>query len=163
MEETQKKYVYVIIESTGEYEDKYDRPICVVDTEDDAKSHIKTLKEALEKRDRLAIKDVFSEYGNEDVYDFTHMLDEFKDQLIKKLFPRFNEIKDVDEVYLEEELTEEEADIFYRLSEQEELSKWMKETKGYSDDVISATIEYNYSSYDERDPYYHYRKVPFKS
>ena len=151
---------FVIEYSCGEYDCHISGPLAIYDTREEAESFIESEKAWKRKVKSLAIRDIESwekdyietEDGNCPGDHYYHLETEFRDWLWKK----FMGDKD------DSELTEEDYQRYDEISEDEWFPKYMKDVKGYSDDVIEATLEYNDSNDHSRyNTYYHISEVPY--
>lgn len=142
---------YVVCYSCGQYEDRSEGPLGVYDTREDAQQFIDSEKEWKKKTKKLAIRD--SDYGGEDEAREDHyykLYEEYQDWIWKKVAGNKSS----------EELVDEDYEKYYEFFEEEWFPKFMKE-KGYSDDIIEATMAFNDSSdYSRYNTYYYIKEVP---
>ena len=148
---------YVVCYSCGQYEDRSDGPLGVYDTREDAQQFIDGEKEWKKKTKKLAIRDsdYYSSFDNKDEKttdkdQYYKLYEEYQDWIWKKVAGNKSE----------EELVDEDYEKYNEFYEEEWFPKFMKE-KGYSDDIIEATIAFNDpSDYSRYNTYYYIKEVP---
>lgn len=151
---------YVVSYSCGQYDDSSEGPIGVYDTREDAQKFIETEKSWKREMRKLAIRDLeswepgFIEFSEDDQSSsnyYSNLLEEYREWLWKIAMGDKSE----------DELTEEDYRRYDDFMEDEWLPKFMKE-KGYSGEVIEATIAINdYSDYSRYNTHYYIKEVPY--
>ena len=144
---------FVVMSSSGQYEDRFSSPIGIYDNRDMAQEFIDSEESWKVKTRELAIRDIepwedgyilekmsIDDFGTELSNYYSELLDKYNDWLWKLAT---NNKK-------EEELTEEDYDRYDSYLDDEWFPKFMKEL-GYDDDVIEATI--NFNDYDDLSRY----------
>jgi hypothetical protein len=144
---------YVVSQSHGEYEDRYETPIGVYDTREAAEKFIEGEIEWKKRTKQIAIKNIIISEWDEtkNSYDYDNLEEAYSKWLWDTV------IGDKPE----EEVTNEEYEKLDDCSMDEWLPKFMAE-KGYSKEVIEATMIYNdWSDYSRYRQWYYVKEVPY--
>lgn len=130
--------VYIVMQSTGQYEDRFESPLDVYDELEDAEKFINEQEEWKEHVNETAIgtdvddsSDIYHKYENE-----------FNQMKWHQLYPD----KDMNDMTSEEE--EEYFDSFD--DEHQDFIDWLVKEKGLSEDVAECTVTYHTSLYDDQ-------------
>lgn len=152
--------VFAVMSMVGEYEDRYNTIECIYETEEDAVAFVEEKEKWQERIKELSIKDSDDEgdfyYSDkEGECEYTNLVNEFNEEAWKRLFGDRNEDELSEEDYLN-------YDVEICENYEEKFKKFLI-SKGYSEEVADATIEYyadDYSS-DYR-KWYYIEEVSFK-
>ena len=136
-----KDKVFVIMKRIGKYEIDYIKPVGFLDTEKEANEAIVKLIKEHKRICDLAIHNEFNEYVQ------------------KKFFPQYKEFEFLDYMHL---LNKEETDLLNKIytskNDSEIFKEWCRNEKGFSEEVIEATIKYNSES-DFDETYYYIETI----
>lgn len=130
--------VYIVMQSTGQYEDSFESPLDVYDELEDAKKFINEQEDWKKHVNETAIgtdvddsSDIYHKYENE-----------FNQMKWHQLYPD----KDMNDMTSEEE--EEYFDSFD--DEHRDFIDWLVKEKGLPEDVAECTVTYHTSLYDDQ-------------
>lgn len=144
---------FVVSQSHGEYEDRYDTPIGVYDTRESAEKFIEKEKEWKKRTKLIAIKNtLISEWDDsKNTYEYDNLEDEYSEWLWKTIIGNKKE----------NEVSDKEYEKLDNCLRDEWFPKFMAE-KGYSKEVIDATMIYNDpSDYSRYRQWYHIKEVQY--
>lgn len=144
--EENKPTVYVVMKSTGTYEDKYEHPVAVYESKKDAEEYINSKYEWAENIKKNAIQ-----RETEDGYllqsdPFEELMNEYRDFKWKEMYGD----KNMDEA------TEEEWCKFYDSFDSipfnktdGEFVKWLVTEKNIPEETAKCSVQYNDQKYDD--------------
>lgn len=144
---------YVVIYSRGSYDSRVDGPFGIYDSKEAAEAFIESEKSWKRNIKENAIRDLDvwePNYSEDNSNYYSDLYGEYLEWTWNKIIG--DKKKD--------ELTDEDYQKFDDISEEEWFPKFMK-GKGYSDEVIKATILYNDSEYSRYNTFYYIREVPY--
>ena len=147
-----KDKMFIIMERTGEWEISNIIPVGFVDTEEEANEVIVKLIKEHKRICDLAIKNDYSLRDTKDCSAYSMLIEEFHIYIQKKFFPQDKKYEFYDN---EPDKVEELCGKHY---DSVTFKEWCKNEKGFSDEIIEATIKYN-SKIDFDEKYYFFKEI----
>ena len=130
--------VYIVMQSTGQYEDRFESPLDVYDELEDAKKFINEQEDWKKHVNETAI--------GTDVDDSSNIYYKYENEFNQMKWHQLYPDKDMNDMTVEEE--EEYFDSFD--DEHQDFIDWLVKEKGLSEDVAECTVTYHTSLYDDR-------------
>jgi len=155
--------VFAVMYMTGEYEDKHTGIECVYESEEDAVAFVTEKKQWQDRVEEIAIKDkACEEYGfyyhdpNRDGgCEYSDLEQAYNEEVWKELFGDRKEDELSDEEY-------SKYDVALCENYEEKFRNFLIK-KGYSEEVVDATIAYHGDEYSsDYKKWYHIEEVPYQ-